>query len=102
MIFAANGNPDLKIKWTEPACGDLQQIETYVQKEWPTGAILTHFGHHGSWGHFKRTPQIWPYSEDWTGTRELVFGQLPYFLVYRIKGDTIEILRALHSSRKWP
>lgn len=37
-----------------------------------------------------------------TGTRELVVPGLPYVLVYRDQGLAIQILRLLHSRRKWP
>lgn len=36
------------------------------------------------------------------GTRELVVSGSPYIIPYRVREDAIEILRVLHSSRKWP
>ena len=36
------------------------------------------------------------------GTRELVMTRTPYIVAYRIIGDTVRILRVLHSSREWP
>jgi len=36
------------------------------------------------------------------GTRELVFGGLPYLAAYRLKGDLVEILRILHGAQVWP
>ncbi|WP_374200774.1 type II toxin-antitoxin system RelE/ParE family toxin [Inquilinus sp. Marseille-Q2685] len=36
------------------------------------------------------------------GTRELVIRRTSYILVYRLAGDTVEILRILHSARQWP
>jgi toxin ParE1/3/4 len=36
------------------------------------------------------------------GTRELVITRTPYIVAYRIIGDTVRILRVLHSSRQWP
>jgi addiction module RelE/StbE family toxin len=35
------------------------------------------------------------------GTRELL-AHRHYFIVYRILGDSIQILRLLHTSRQWP
>ncbi|PZO01894.1 MAG: type II toxin-antitoxin system mRNA interferase toxin, RelE/StbE family [Hyphomicrobiales bacterium] len=35
-------------------------------------------------------------------TRELIVSGTPYILPYRVRGDRIEILAALHSSRDWP
>jgi plasmid stabilization system protein ParE len=36
------------------------------------------------------------------GTRELVIIGTPYIVPYRIRGDTVEVLRLFHSARKWP
>ena len=36
------------------------------------------------------------------GTRELVVPGLPYVLVYRGQGLTIQILRLLHTRHQWP
>ena len=35
------------------------------------------------------------------GTRELVVTGTPFILPYRVVQDRVEILRVLHSSRKW-
>ena len=37
-----------------------------------------------------------------SGTRELVVPDTPYIIPYRVRGNTVEILRVLHSARKWP
>ncbi len=36
------------------------------------------------------------------GTRELMVGQLPYILAYRLRGDEVAILRVLNTSRARP
>lgn len=36
------------------------------------------------------------------GTRELVVSNTPYIVPYRVRGQTVEIIRVLHGSRKWP
>ena len=36
------------------------------------------------------------------GTRELVVSRTPFIVIYRIKGERIEILRFLHGAQKWP
>ena len=35
-------------------------------------------------------------------TRELVITGTLYLLPYRVRGEVVEILRVLHSARKWP
>ena len=36
------------------------------------------------------------------GTRELVVPRTPYIVIYEIEGDTVRILRVLHSAQRWP
>jgi toxin ParE1/3/4 len=35
------------------------------------------------------------------GTRELVVSGTPYVVPYRVRGETVQILRVFHGSRKW-
>jgi toxin ParE1/3/4 len=37
-----------------------------------------------------------------SNTRELVLTPLPFVVVYRIKHSTVEIVRVLHGSQRWP
>ena len=41
-----------------------------------------------------------PGSEE--GTREIVFGPLPYIAVYQVKDDAVEISRIFHGAQDWP
>lgn len=36
------------------------------------------------------------------GTRELVVPGTPYVVPYRVRGNSIEILRVLHGAQQWP
>lgn len=36
------------------------------------------------------------------GTRELAVAQTPYVAPYQILGDTVRLLRLIHSERMWP
>ena len=37
-----------------------------------------------------------------TGTRELVISSTPFVVIYRLQGQSIEVLRLLHSAQQWP
>jgi toxin ParE1/3/4 len=37
-----------------------------------------------------------------TGTRELVVAGTPYIIPYRVRENTVEILRVFHGARRWP
>jgi toxin ParE1/3/4 len=36
------------------------------------------------------------------GTRELVIPNTPYVVPYRVRDDSVQILRVFHTSRRWP
>jgi addiction module RelE/StbE family toxin len=36
------------------------------------------------------------------GTRELVIAGTSYIVPYRVRGNTVQILRVLHAARRWP
>lgn len=36
------------------------------------------------------------------GTRELVLVDVPYIVAYRVRAGVVELLRVLHTSRRWP
>ena len=36
------------------------------------------------------------------GTRELIIGDTPYIVPYRVRADAVEVLRVFHAARKWP
>jgi toxin ParE1/3/4 len=91
----------MQVRWTEPAAQDLENITRRIRKENPAAArnvaktlfdggnALDTFPNRGRPG---RIP----------GTRELVFSPLPYILVYRVKGDTVEIAYIYHGAQDWP
>ena len=37
-----------------------------------------------------------------TGTRELVISSTPFVVIYRLQGQSIDVLRLLHSAQQWP
>ena len=36
------------------------------------------------------------------GTRELVFPSLPYIAVYRLRNESVEVVRIYHAAQDWP
>jgi len=92
----------LRLRWTRLAEADLDSIADYIGQDSPVAAarvILelidqaeTLLTSHVAMGRPGRV----------IGTRELVIGQLPYIIPYRVREGEIEILRVLHTSRRWP
>lgn len=36
------------------------------------------------------------------GTRELIIGRTPYFIVYRLADERVEVIALIHGARAWP
>lgn len=92
----------MRLRWTRLADTDLDSIADYIGQDSPAAAarvILelidqteTLLTRHAALGRPGRV----------MGTRELVIGNLPYIIPYRVRDGEIEILRVLHTARRWP
>ena len=91
----------LKLKWTRRALEQLVEAQDYIALENPTAArqvgerianatrlLLTQPG----MGHQGRV----------RGTLEWVVRRTPYFLVYKLEGDELIVLRVIHGKQHWP
>lgn len=92
----------MRLRWTRLAEADLESIAHYIGQDSPAAAVRvvlelieqaeTLLPRHPAIGRAGRV----------LGTRELVIGQLPYIIAYRVRDKDVEILRVLHTSRAWP
>jgi len=85
------------IKWTQTALASVDDIAGFIAKDDPTRATsfvielqsaVTKLQKHPGMGRAGRVP----------GTRELVLHK-NYIAIYRVRGDTVEILRLHHAAR---
>ncbi|WP_320170517.1 type II toxin-antitoxin system RelE/ParE family toxin [Maridesulfovibrio sp.] len=89
------------INWTETAYADLTELLDYFQKQnepdigkilvakiYKATGILRTFPHSGRVGLLKET-------------RELIIPHIPYFLVYQVRQDVVDLLRVMHTSKLW-
>jgi addiction module RelE/StbE family toxin len=91
----------LRLRWTRLAERDLDEIADYFELENPAAAarvvleiidqVETLLPQHPAIGRPGRVP----------GTRELVIGGFPYIVGYRVRDSALEVLRVLHTSRRW-
>jgi len=91
----------MKIKWVRLALTDLDEAAAFISQDNPQAAkrivkrirdaarLLSDQPDAGRPGRVH-------------GTRELVIADTPFILPYRVVQNTIQILRVLHGSRKWP
>lgn len=91
----------MRLEWTLKAIGDLREAGDYIAEDNPEAAIkmagrireaVENLIEHPNLGRPGRVP----------GTRELVVSGTPLILVYWVRGATVQVLRILHHSRKWP
>lgn len=91
----------MRVRWLRNALLNLDYEACYIAQENPKAAakFVLHLrdsalmlGEQPSLGRVGRI----------LGTRELVVVSLPYILPYRVRNNTVEILRVFHTARKWP
>ena len=88
--------------WSPEAINDLASLRAYIAEDNPAAAqgvvvrilyvVETLLAEHPRMGRPGRV----------SGTRELVISGTPYIVPYRLRGNTIQVLRVFHSARRWP
>lgn len=91
----------MKLRWTESAAADLEAIADYLIDRTPTHALrLVQTIYHAP-EILTRSPLVGRPGRV-HGTRELVLAPLPWIIVYRIGKESIDMVRVLHGSQRWP
>ncbi|TMG99348.1 MAG: type II toxin-antitoxin system RelE/ParE family toxin [Betaproteobacteria bacterium] len=91
----------MRVRWLRKALRNLDEEATYIAADDPAAARLVVarvldavalLAQHPGMGRPGRVP----------GTRELVVLKTRYLVPYRVRGETVEILRVFHTSRRLP
>jgi len=91
----------MRVKWLRTALRNLDEEASYIALDDPGAARLVvervlnaveGLVEHPAIGRPGRVP----------GTRELVVPRTRYIVPYRVRGETIEVLRVFHTSRRLP
>lgn len=91
----------MRVRWLRAALLDLDAAEAYIAQDDPRAAAevilrivraVSLLKDQPGSGRAGRVP----------GTKELVVPHTPYIVPYRVKDDTVQILRVYHASRQWP
>ena len=91
----------MHIKWLRKALQNLDQEAEYIPLENPQAAKLIVKKITQTVNALKENPALGKAGRI-VGTRELIIANTPYLIPYRIKNNSIEILRVFHCSRKPP
>lgn len=91
----------MRVRWLRKALANLEAEADYIAQDNPAAAnrIVQSVFHAVSL--LRKNPALGR-SGRVAGTRELVVSGTPYIVPYRVRGDTVEILRVFHGARKWP
>lgn len=91
----------MKMRWTEGAAGNLNQVEEYITQDNPAAAVAT----------VKKILEAAQILTDYPtlgkrgrerGTRELIVAGLPYIIIYAKHREELVVIRVLHTSMKYP
>jgi toxin ParE1/3/4 len=91
----------MRVKWLRRALTHLDEEAAYIAQDSPKAAaefvehLLASAALLADHPHLGRPGRI-------PGTREWVVTRFSYILPYRVRGETVEILRVFHTARKWP
>ena len=91
----------MKLVWFKRAVWDLRLVQSYIAQENPQAARKTVNQIKDKVSLLMEQPGIGRLGRV-PNTRELIIDHTPYVLPYRVRDNTIEILRVFHTSRKWP
>jgi toxin ParE1/3/4 len=91
----------MRICWTLTAAADLQQINDYLKDHHPRYRQPTMRKMYATIQSLKDWPHRGPMGRE-EDTRELSFPPLPYVAVYRVKDESIEVLRIYHGAQERP
>jgi toxin ParE1/3/4 len=91
----------MQVKWLRKALRNLEQAHAYIAKDDPEAAIRTVLKIQVAVDRLAQFPLMGRVGRV-EGTRELATINTAYFLIYGLKENTVEILRVLHTSRRYP
>jgi len=91
----------MRIRWTEGAGCNLDQVEEYIAQDNTTAAVATVNRIIETAQILADYPTIGKRGRE-RGTRELVVAGLPFIVIYAVQREELVILRILHISMKYP
>jgi toxin ParE1/3/4 len=92
----------VRLHWTEPAVEDLKSICDYVgEHDSPIAARRVALRIYDGLNSLLQFPRKGRPGRK-PGTRELIFSDLPWLAIYRIRENVIEVNRILHGAQRLP
>ena len=91
----------MRVRWVRAALADLHQAHAYIAADNPAAARRLVLRVQETVARLSSLPNLGrPGRVD--GTRELTIANTRFFVVYRTAQSDVDILRILHTARRWP
>jgi len=90
----------LRLVWKPLALDDRERIMDYIAEDNPAAALELDELFEQKADQLIEHPDLYRAGRK-RGTREMVVHP-NYLVIYRVQGDTVEILRVKHAAQKWP
>ncbi|MGB2643593.1 MAG: type II toxin-antitoxin system RelE/ParE family toxin [Candidatus Acidiferrum sp.] len=91
----------MRVRWLRVALANLEAEAGYIAEDNPAAADRVVQRILRAVALLRKNPAIGRPGRV-PGTRELIVPNTPYIVPYRVRADTLEILRVFHAARKWP
>jgi len=91
----------LRVRWLQTALANLEAHAQYIARDNPAAARRVVAAIERAAAQLADYPALGRPGRV-EGTRELVVHGTPYIVPYRVRGQTVQILRVFHAARKWP
>lgn len=91
----------MQVKWLKWALRNLEQARNYVFQDNPTAAQELIIKIQNAANQLQKYPFMGKNSRV-ECTKELIISNSPYILIYRVKEESVEVLRILHTSKRYP
>lgn len=91
----------MRIRWTNAAAADMQNISDYLKVHHPHYRQPTMWKLYERIRALKEAPFIGRPGRE-NGTREILFPPMPYVAVYRVRENSIEVIRVFHTAQDRP
>ncbi len=88
----------MRIRWTPAAAADLQHISDYLNERHPGYRHSTMCKLYETIRSLREAPHCGRPGRE-QGTREILFPPMPYVAVYRVREQSIEMLRVYHTAQ---
>lgn len=91
----------MRLVWSKPALGHLDEIFDFILRDNPDAAFSTLETIETAVARLETFPESGRIAKE-PDARELVVAGTPYLVLYRIKGDMVQIVAVVHGARRWP